>query len=237
MLKIRTEQMVFLNAIAVERFIDGAAGHVEAFFPSWAATFDDEEALTDWVVEVIDDAGEYSIDTEKAIYQYLNVAATFGRDFHRESWAQKILLNSRLSPQHKASFLEGDVDHQLDIIQDEKKAQLNTVLDEFVKNYSESKVEDVFVQRHYFDLPFIDKSQAQEWILRVAKRGTGYGFKQSFLMDIYLEASMRFGEDFDQVSWAQEILAAQNSENDKSMGLLAAIQEDLATVMSKRTKV
>ena len=98
MLKISQAQMDALSQQAREQFITNMVNHLRTYFPAMAWLLTSDE-LRSQVTTCIERAAYYQLTTQQQVCRFLNVAATYGWEFDRDSdllWMQKILTDKTL---------------------------------------------------------------------------------------------------------------------------------------------
>ncbi len=108
MLTIRVDQVLILQAAARARFHADAAAHLRQYFPERTAALSGA-TLHDVIVRTLATATQFGLTTQREHLLYLDLAATYGWEFHCDSayrWMSVALsepVNS--SPSERLQYL------------------------------------------------------------------------------------------------------------------------------------
>lgn len=201
-LQINREQFNSFEDARFRRFLKSMEQHLTTYFPAQVQQLNNK-SLSSWVKNNVEQAVKFQLTSEQDICRYLNAAILHGEEIHQKDWVNEI-MNEHYNPSTKSAMLEKTslqiLEQESDAVEQKVTHLRQSQLDQFY-NTQRSKVHTIGVA--LFKLKFEDLEDEKSWIYRVGGHCLDHKLYHQMELDLWLDLSMRYGEDFYQSIWAK----------------------------------
>ena len=184
-----------------------AMEYIRELYPDKMAHLGSEQAQQVWVDTIVKSAQHHNFTSEKEVFSYIRAVISFGEDFHRLPWAQKI-LNLRAPSLEKSERLDNAIASQLEDAVSDVTGQYRAISTKDLDKYLEEKSDYVYSFSGFYGLQLESVSEAMQWVVAVVQEAYQYNITANAHLDSYIEVAMHFGQKFNQRPWAKKILSS-----------------------------